>query len=92
MTPWAFVKFPSSCAITLAFAKAISRRPDLEFYQPDKRHPSPIGTYLSAATAYAAIYRESPVGNKYSHGIDADTVKFLQTIAWETVREYYGAR
>ena len=76
----------------LAFAKAISKRPDLEFYQPDKRHPSMIGTYLSAATAYAAIYRKSPVGNQYTHGIDADTVKFLQTIAWETVQEYYGTR
>ena len=76
----------------LAFAKAISKRPDLEFYQPDKRHPSMIGTYLSAATAYAAIYRKSPVGNTYTHGIDAELVKFLQTIAWETVQEYYGAR
>jgi hypothetical protein len=76
----------------LAFARAISKRPDLEFYQPDKRHPTLIGTYLSAATAYAAIYRKSPVGNKYAAGIDADTARFLQTTAWETVQEYYGAR
>jgi len=74
----------------LAFAKAIAQRPNLEFYQPDKRHPSLIGTYLSAATAYAAIYKKSPVGNKYTAGIDADTVKFLQTIAWETTQEYFG--
>lgn len=74
----------------LAFARAIARRPDLELYQPDKRHPSLIGTYLSAATAYAAIYRKSPVGNKHTAGIDADTVKFLQTVAWETVQEYFG--
>jgi hypothetical protein len=74
----------------LAFAKVIARRPDLELYQPDKRHPSLIGTYLSAATAYAAIYRKSPVGNKHTAGIDADTVKFLQTVAWETVQEYFG--
>jgi hypothetical protein len=74
----------------LAFARAIAKRPELEFYQPDKRHPTLIGTYLSAATAYAAIYRKSPVGNKYTADIDADTVRFLQTIAWETVQEYYG--
>jgi hypothetical protein len=74
----------------LAFANVIARRPDLELYQPDKRHPSLIGTYLSAATAYAAIYRKSPVGNKHTAGIDADTVKFLQTVAWETVQEYFG--
>lgn len=74
----------------LAFAKAIARRPDLELYQPDKRHPSLIGTYLSACTAYAAIYRKSPIGNKHTAGIDAETVRFLQTVAWDTVQEYFG--
>ncbi len=74
----------------LAFAKATSKRPELELYQPDKRHPSLAGTYLSAATAYAAVYRQSPVGNKYTAGIDGETVKFLQTMAWERVEEYFG--
>jgi len=31
----------------LAFAKAIERRPSLELYQPDKRHPTLEGTYLA---------------------------------------------
>ncbi len=74
----------------LAFAKAIAKRTDLEFYQPDKRHPTVIGTYLAAATAYASIYRKSPVGNSYTADIDAATANFLQTVAWETVSEYYG--
>jgi len=74
----------------LAFGRANAKRPDLELYQPDKRHPSLIGTYLSAATAYAAIYRKSPVGNQYTAGIDAKTVNFLQAIAWEAVGDYYG--
>ena len=75
----------------LAFAKAIAKRPDLELYQPDKRHPSLIGTYLAANTVYAAFYRKSPVGNKYLAGIDPATAQFLQTIAWETTQEYFGA-
>ena len=74
----------------LAFAKAIGKKPELEFYQPDKRHPTPIGTYLAAATAYAAIYGKSPVGISYHADIDAQTAGFLQTVAWETVKEYYG--
>jgi hypothetical protein len=74
----------------LAFANAIAKRPDLELYQPDKRHPSLFGTYLSACTTYAAIYRKSPVGNKHTAGIDSETVRFLQTVAWETVQEYFG--
>jgi hypothetical protein len=74
----------------LAFAKVISKRPDLELYQPDKRHPTLIGTYLAACTTYAAIYGKSPVGNTYAAGIDRDTASFLQAAAWETVREYFG--
>ena len=74
----------------LAFAKAIGKRPDLEFYQPDKRHPTAIGTYLAAATAYASIYGKSPVGNTYTADIDADTAKFLQSVALETANEYFG--
>lgn len=76
----------------LAFAKAIARRPELELYQPDKRHPSLAGTYLAAATAYAAIYGKSPVGNAYTAGLDAATVGFLQAAAWDTVREYFGRK
>lgn len=74
----------------LAFAKAIGKRPELEFYQPDKRHPTLIGTYLAAATTYAAIYKKSPVGNSYTGGIDAKLANFLQSVAWETVEEYFG--
>jgi hypothetical protein len=73
----------------LAFAKAIAKRPALELYQPDKRHPSLAGTYLAATTTYAAVYRKSPVGNTYLAGLDAATVHFLQAIAWETVQEYF---
>jgi hypothetical protein len=74
----------------LAFAKAIGKRSDLELYQPDKRHPSLIGTYLAACTTYAAIYGKSPVGNTYIAGIDPDTAKILQTVAWESVQEYFA--
>ena len=44
----------------LAFANAIARKPDLELYQPDKRHPSLAGTYLAANTVYATLARKSP--------------------------------
>lgn len=73
----------------LAFAQSVAKRPELNLYAPDKRHPSLLGTYLSAATVYASLYRETPVGNAYIAGIDGDTARFLQTIAWETVQNYY---
>jgi len=76
----------------LAFARSISERPDLNLYVPDKRHPSLAGTYLAAATTYAAIFGASPEGNRYTAGLDADTARFLQTVAWQTVRDYLGTR
>jgi hypothetical protein len=74
----------------LAFAKARSKDPKIVLYDPDKRHPSLLGSYLSACTIYAALYKQSPVGNAYTGGIDPKTARFLQEVAWETVNEYYG--
>jgi hypothetical protein len=74
----------------LAFANAISKRPDLEFYQPDKRHPTLLGTYLGACAIYSSVYKKSPVGNTYLAGIDPKIASFLQATAWETVLEYFG--
>ena len=74
----------------LAFARSIAKKPELELYQPDKRHPSLAGTYLAAAVVYAALTKTSPVGTAYPAGLDAATVAHLQATAWETVKDYYG--
>ena len=76
----------------LAFANAIARRPDLELYQPDKRHPSVAGTYLAANTAYAALTRKSPVGAKYTAGLPVETADLLQQVAWDTVQDFLKDR
>lgn len=75
-----------------AFAKAIARKPDLELYQPDKRHPSLAGTYLATCTAYATLMHKSPVGASYTAGLPAETAAMLQQVAWETAQEYAKAR
>jgi hypothetical protein len=74
----------------LAFARAIGKQPELNLYAADKRHPSPAGTYLASCVVFAALTGRSPVGNSYPAGVDAPTAQFLQTVAWETVQEYYG--
>ncbi|MBN8945328.1 MAG: hypothetical protein J0H01_37850 [Rhizobiales bacterium] len=73
----------------LAFARAIAQRPDINLYIADKRHPSLAGTYLAAATIYAALFNRSPAGFAYTAGLDPAVAAFLQTIAWETVQAYY---
>jgi hypothetical protein len=73
----------------LAFARSIAKRPDLNLYVPDKRHPSVAGTYLAACTVYASLFKKSPVGLSYTAGLDEATAKHLQSSAWETVQEYF---
>jgi hypothetical protein len=73
----------------LAFANAIAKRPDLELYEADKRHPSLAGTYLAAATVYATLYGKSPVGLSYTAGLPRETATLLQTAAWEAAQGYF---
>ncbi len=75
----------------LAFAKSMAKKPDLNLYVPDLRHPSLAGTYLAACTVYGSLLGKSPVGNTYTAGLPADVAAHLQQVAWETVQEY-GAK
>ena len=72
----------------LAFKRSIATRPDINLYAPDKRHPNLAGTYLGAATVYAAIMKRSPVGLSYTAGLPADVAAHLQRVAQETVADF----
>jgi hypothetical protein len=74
----------------LAFARAIAKRPGVELYQADRRHPSLAGTYLAAATVFDALTGNSCVTSTYTAGLEAELAHFLREIAWETVRDYYA--
>jgi hypothetical protein len=74
----------------LAFAKMRAKQPELNLYQPDRRHPSMACTYLASCVIFSALTGRSPVGNPYLAGLDDATAKMLQTAAWETVQDYYG--
>jgi len=76
--------------VGLAFARSIERRPELNLYAADKRHPSMAGTYLAACTLYAALLKRSPAGLKYAAALDDATAKHWQTVAWDTVQDYFG--
>jgi hypothetical protein len=76
--------------VGLAFARAREKQAELGLYAPDRRHPSPAGTYLAACVTFAALTGRSPVGNLYHASVDEPTAKFLQQTAWDTVQDYYG--
>ena len=72
----------------LAFARSIAKRPDVNLYIADKRHPTLAGTYLGACTVLASVYGRSPVGNAYTAGLPADVAAHLQAVSWETVQGF----
>src|SRR5258708_34697396 len=72
----------------LAFAKAIARNPQVNLYDPDKRHPSLAGSYLGAATIYASLYGKSPAGLSYYGGLDGKTPGFPPENTWEAAKEH----
>lgn len=79
--------------VGLAFEEAYKQRPDLQLQKSfDGSHPDLIGTYLAACVVYASLYGTSPVGNTYDYygKIDKDMAGFLQKVADETVRKFYG--
>jgi hypothetical protein len=73
----------------LAFARSIAQKPDLNLYVADKRHPSLAGTYLAANVIYASLFKKNPVGLAYTAGLDPVIARHLQTVAWDTVQDYY---
>lgn len=74
----------------LAFARVVKEHPEITLYIADKRHPTLAGTYLAAATSYAALFKHSPVGLTYTAGLDPGVAKTLQEAAWATVQAYYA--
>lgn len=79
--------------VGLAFEEAYAQRPDIELHKSfDGSHPTLLGTYLAAATTYAALYDASVVGNPYDYygAIGREDAAFLQEVAEATVESYYA--
>jgi len=77
--------------VGLAFEEAYRRHPTFVLHKSDGTHPSLIGTYLAACTAYASVYGKSPVGNPYDYegAIDKATARALQQVAHDVVAAFY---
>jgi|KBSMisStandDraft_5_1062788.scaffolds.fasta_scaffold20766_6 hypothetical protein len=76
--------------VGLAFAAARAKDSTVSLHEPDNRHPSLAGSYLAACVVLASVYGKSPVGNRYTAGLDLKTAAFLQSVAAETVARYFG--
>lgn len=79
--------------VGLAFREAYLQRPGVKLQMGyDDYHPTIAGQYLAAAVVYGSLYGRSSVGNPYDYfgAIDKDTREFVQKVADETVRKFYG--
>ena len=65
----------------VAWEQAHLRQPDLGLWSRDGTHPSTAGSYLDACMFYAALTGRSPVGNRYTAGLDPSQARFLQQVA-----------
>ena len=74
----------------LAFANSATQRPDLNLYVADKRHPSLMGTYLAACTVMASVYKQNPIGNRYTADLPQEVAAHLQKVAWETAQAFHA--
>lgn len=72
----------------LAFAKALTERPDLAVIGPDG-HQTLAGAYLAASVLYATICEQNPEGLAFRpDGLSGDDARFLRSIAWATMQEW----
>lgn len=80
--------------VGLAFANATKQRPDLSLIISDNRHPTAAGTYLEGAVIYAALTGKSPVGSTFlgacEKPLSEADAKFLQEVAWSTMKAFQG--
>jgi hypothetical protein len=79
--------------VGLAWQQASKERPAMNFYAPDREHPSIYGTYLATSVVFATIYSRDPSGIGYvPSGVTSEEAAFLQRIAWQTVQMYRDGR
>lgn len=67
--------------VGLAWAEALRRRPGLDLWAEDGRHPNLAGSYLAACVFYRVLLDRNPRGNPFTAGLDADIAAFLQDVA-----------
>jgi hypothetical protein len=73
-----------------AWRRVRNEHPEIELYG-DPVHPNHEGAYLIACVFYATLFNKSPVGSRFTAGIDTTTARVLQRAAWETARTRVSA-
>jgi hypothetical protein len=75
--------------VGVAWSEALTRRPQLGLWASDGIHPSSAGSYLAACVFEALLTRRTPVGNRFTDGLDPSLARFLQRVAWDATQKRY---
>jgi len=61
---------------------------EINLYQIDNQHPNDYGSYLSACTFYASIFKKSPFGGYFGKINDIPTAQLIQRLSFNCVNNY----
>jgi hypothetical protein len=70
-----------------AWSEALRLDPSLKLWQADNVHPTPLGTYLTAAVFYDVLTGRDPIPSTYVAGLDPGLARWLRTVARIAVAE-----
>lgn len=85
--------------VGIAWENCLKRHPGIQLYQPDGRHPTEEGSYLTACVIYFTLFGKSPLGlpgrlslkGTRLSNLPADRARILQTVARDTCRQFFSA-
>jgi hypothetical protein len=72
-----------------AWQEAVNRRPGLDFWKWDGRHPTSTGSYLAACVFYALLTGRDPAQSSFTADLDPADAHWLGRVANREVRRHY---
>ena len=72
----------------LAWAEALRRRPGLDLWADDGKHPGRRGSYLAACVFYAALTGRDPARSRFTADLGPGQASFLQQVANNALTGY----
>ena len=67
--------------VGVAWSEALRRDPELELWGSDGKHPSRLGSYLTACVFYAVLSGRDPTESGFVAGLDEAEARLLQRVA-----------
>jgi hypothetical protein len=64
-----------------AWREALRRRPGIDLWAGDGRHPNRAGSYLAACVFFAVLERRDPTRSSFDGGLSAGEARFLKRVA-----------